>query len=517
MIRSRETDAGSVGVPAEYRTWLPLLISLSLLVLGAKLMLIKLFGGAVPYWDQWDAEGLWLYKPYVENNLNWSALIEPHNEHRILSARLLALFLFEVAGGWDPVLQMATNAVLHVAVILCFTVLIARLVPADENIPFIVPIAALFSLPFGWENSLAGFQSPFYFLLLFSFLALNLLAGAQAYSARWFAGLLFSIAAYFSLSSGALTPVAALIVVLLQLAIGSRARSWKEASSVFVMIAIAAIMIKTIPDLAKHNPYMARSVEHFALAFVQLAAAPFPWTVLGLLLHLPLLMVLVRFLREAKTLDPARWVFLAFAVWIGLQMASIAYGRAIGPTSSRYLDITMLLLVLDYVAVRILSKDFPRYANGLAAIWIGAAAIGIGAVAPTYFASSAERGRQAFIQYQNVSAYLATGDKAHISNKPFLLVPYPNSERLAAIASDPTVRMILPDAIRPPGETTQRSRHLLTRGVLAGIAGRIKLFVITYAALLLAAGFAICLFVALYRADRAMLLASSAPVNSREP
>ena len=80
--------------------------ALVLVVLGIKLIFIHAFGSEVPYWDQWDAEADRLYKHYLNSNISLATLISAHNEHRILATRIYSLALFELDGGWDPILQM---------------------------------------------------------------------------------------------------------------------------------------------------------------------------------------------------------------------------------------------------------------------------------------------------------------------------------------------------------------------------------------------------------------------------
>ena len=98
-----------------------------LVVLGIKLIFIQAFGSAVPYWDQWDAEADHLYKNYLNSNLSLATLISPHNEHRILATRIYSLVLFELDGGWDPILQMIANAALHVGVIVLLVITFQQL------------------------------------------------------------------------------------------------------------------------------------------------------------------------------------------------------------------------------------------------------------------------------------------------------------------------------------------------------------------------------------------------------
>jgi hypothetical protein len=55
----------------------------------------------------------------------------------------------------------------------------------------------LFVLPFGWENTLAGFQAQFYFVLFFSLISLWLLVTQSPFSSKWWIGLFFLLLAFF--------------------------------------------------------------------------------------------------------------------------------------------------------------------------------------------------------------------------------------------------------------------------------------------------------------------------------
>ena len=95
------------------RWWLAAwLAALLLVILGAKLWTIQVYGSPLPYWDQWDEAKL-VFQPWLEGHLTWGALFAAHNEHRILFTRLLDLLELRLNGQWDPGLQMVVNALLH--------------------------------------------------------------------------------------------------------------------------------------------------------------------------------------------------------------------------------------------------------------------------------------------------------------------------------------------------------------------------------------------------------------------
>jgi hypothetical protein len=82
-------------------------------VVGAKFALIVETAVDTPYWDQWDGEGDRLYAPFLEGTLPFARLFEGHNEHRLFLQRVMALALLQINRLWDPLAQMALNAILH--------------------------------------------------------------------------------------------------------------------------------------------------------------------------------------------------------------------------------------------------------------------------------------------------------------------------------------------------------------------------------------------------------------------
>ena len=62
-----------------------------------------------------------------------------------------------------------------------------------------LPCALALMSYFGWENALWGFQSQFYFLLLFSLLAICLLRN-KPLSLPWLGGLFAGICALFTMA-----------------------------------------------------------------------------------------------------------------------------------------------------------------------------------------------------------------------------------------------------------------------------------------------------------------------------
>ena len=85
-------------------------VAVVLAVLGAKLWIISRFGNPTPLNDEWDAQAVNLFIPYFDSTLSLQQLLAAHNEHRVVTTRVVSLLLMAANGLWDPILEMIVNA-----------------------------------------------------------------------------------------------------------------------------------------------------------------------------------------------------------------------------------------------------------------------------------------------------------------------------------------------------------------------------------------------------------------------
>ena len=184
------------------------LAALVVVIFAAKLLLMQGTPVLTPFWDQWDSEAAYVFAPFDGCSLTWQTMFALHNEHRIFFSRLLALDLLSLNGQWDPRLEQVVNAAMHTltaALVAWMWWLAAGRRRLDVAV---VTIALAFALPFSWENTLIGFQSAFYFLLLFSLLGFWLVTTERVGSWRWLIGWACAVCAVFTAASGLLAAVA---------------------------------------------------------------------------------------------------------------------------------------------------------------------------------------------------------------------------------------------------------------------------------------------------------------------
>ncbi len=471
-------DTECIDQNVRFLWWLTV-VACAFILLGSKLWLIANFGSPTPFWDQWDAEASLLYNPHLTDHVPLSTFFSAHNEHRILITRLLALGLLEFSGQWDTILQMCVNASLYTVFLIVLLYLLRDLV--NRRFAIILAIFSTFILifPFGWENTLAGFQSQFYFLLLFSSIALALSSAAAVNTIRWWGGIVLCVLSFFCIASGALTLLIAATVAALQFFLRLR-RGIREFAGVAFQIGFAFMLISAIPSLEYPNPLHTNSLPHYFRGMEQSASWPLPiHRLMPFFLFAPVILLFLRTIRQPRTSSAPVWFCLALGGWVLAQHASLAYGRAVGIDSSRYLDLKTTGLIVNFAALLALLEiewrrdlAYKTIATLLAALWLGSVSVSTGMTAvtrlPAEITSKGESGRT---ETKNVSAYLKDGDISVLKVQAPLDIPYPSPDRLAMLLSLPAIRGILPpELIDDPAAHDAARRQLWTRGKLRYIA-----------------------------------------------
>jgi hypothetical protein len=125
----------------------------------------------------------------------------------------------------------------------------------------------------------------------------------------------------------------------------------------------------------------------------------------------------------------------------------LAFGRAVGVDSTRYLDICAFNLIVNFACAALMADGARK--RLLVAAWLAAVAAGWAVQTARHVPPELEARRSlGLLQEQNVRAFLTTGAFLPGASGADLSVPYPNPARLADILSDPKVRRILPSPFR---------------------------------------------------------------------
>lgn len=460
-----------------------------LMIFGFHLWLVKEYGSELPFWDQWDAEALTLYLPYLNGTLTIGNLFSPHNEHRIMLTRLAALVLLRVNGSWDPLLQMVLNAAVHAAA----GAFLFRILAGAHRLLWGGSIALLFSLPFGWQNSLGGFQLQMYLMIGLSLPFLWFMTCCSEPRLRWAGATISATALLFTMASGFLACLALLPVVIRDAFHKERKSALRESIPPLLLIsatAIAGLLLKA--DVPHHAVLRASSLHElftsfavnlgWPLSLLPMFYSQYPlagYTLAALLLWLPFLLLLSRYIASSYSCDRTR-LLVAAGCWIVLQAAAAAFARAANLyPSSRYLDIYALGMLVNIASLLFL---YDRARNGywrripfLALVWTLGVTGGLLFITDmTMKHDLPEKRTQQQAALEHVQQFLSSGDLNALSDKPKFDIPYPDRDHLARLLAKPELRSILPPSVGGSGSQgllTPVRNMLLATGPLIAVLG----------------------------------------------
>lgn len=425
-------------------------LGFALIVFTAKLIIIANYGNATPFWDQWNTEADHLYRPLIEGNLKLVDLFAPSNEHRVFTTRLFDIVLLYLNNGvWNPILQMQVSAGIHVLALTLLLFHIAKALTPSHKKAMLVFCTILFSIPFGYTNTLWGFQVHFYFLLLFSFIFLWGISAYKSYSYEWWLGFVAGILCPLSLASGAFTLLAGALILAIKRILTSN-KNDIAITTIVLLITLAGVSIVFTPTLRPiDDNFNIQSIFKFWYTITTLLSWPDTKFGIGLMIiHIPALWLFFNILRKPDFQTAPLFFITAITLWLLGQFVAIAYVR--GQITDRYLDLLAIGLVTNFAAIAILFN----YAHlkrqllfaGFWGIWITTVTFSF---APFIIEMNKELQSRfkGFLEMENnVRGYLCTGDFSYLQ-KP---IPFYDPVRFKSLLDNQTIRSILPGNIYGP-------------------------------------------------------------------
>jgi len=215
-----------------------------------------------------------------------------------------------------------------------------------------------------------------------------------------------------------------------------------------------------------NHALQAHSFSEFSAALARNLTWPFfNAPAMACIIALPLVLLLVHYLRPNFPAARAAELLLALALWSGLQSVVIAYGRAnygeIIP-ASRYMDVFNILVIASLFATVLLGElwqrdYFPKW-NGMLLPLIFAGVIFFGLyqisqivvenlLAPTRLMN--------LIAEERVATFMTTGNEGDLLERPTVR---PDPKIALSVLRDAKLQTILPAACLPPAATPVASR-----------------------------------------------------------
>ncbi|HEY9155642.1 MAG TPA: hypothetical protein VIM69_10960 [Opitutaceae bacterium] len=426
-----------------------------LIVFGSKLWTISTYGSDLPFWDQWDAEGAKLFLPSAQGTLQIGDFFAPHNEHRILFTRLLAFGLWKANGQWDARLEMTVNVFVHIAAIALLLGVLKRLIKPSTWMLACLMAVVLCSLPLSWENTLGGFQSQFYFLLLFSVAHLACTFGTKENGLVWWFGQITGLCAVVSMGSGFFSAAVVVLLYTTQI-IQERTRPSFHRVTIIalnVVFIILGFLLRT--DVPEHHVLRASSLHDLLGSIALLLAWPAPWRLASIFAISAILLACKDCWKAERRPDVQVFIW-AMTAWSTLQILALAVARGGAPTvlSPRYfdlLDITVLLtcVLLNEFALSAASPKKHLIFWSICSAWWLCVAVGVDWQYRVVFndplrSLKSLNSRRADI----VRGYVQNEKDAFFKAVPVEELPYPKSEPLAAWLDEPAIRLSLPADVR---------------------------------------------------------------------
>jgi hypothetical protein len=460
MLFSRSAAFGRrswAALRAPAFSWAPR-VKIALLIVGvtaARWVLVRDYGSAVPFGDQWS-QAASLFKPFVAGKLTLAQIFAAHNEHRIAAPRLLALALFWLNGRWDPILECCVNAVL-VSLGAGFLVwLVYRHVSPRLLDPAILLALVLFALPLGWYNALWAFQSAFYLQILFSLLALWGCGLGRAFSLQWWLGLSCAMGALFTNASGGLVSISLLLICAAR---AGKARRLERANLVTILASLTILAVGFSLQVTKpeHIIYRAASPSAFVIALLHNLCWPNLTHFTAALAYLPMVLVARSYLSRAakrRPEEPGEELLLLLGSWVLIQFLAIAFARGGhgDAPSPRYFDIHLTALFINGIAllVWLLRGRHSPIALPVMLLWLSAVGAIVPLVLDDFRIALPGRAHDNRAQLRNVTAYLQSGRFEVLLHRPQAEIPASDPRWLAASLDDPVIRKLLPADLQPP-------------------------------------------------------------------
>jgi hypothetical protein len=464
------------------------LAALFLVVLGAKLRVVQLYGSALPLWDQWH-EAERFFRPWREGHLTWQLFFAAHNEHRILFTRLLDLGEIWLNGRWEPLLQMAVNTFIH-AVFVCGLAFCLWNFPGRKNGWFVCfLLVPFFALPYAGENTIWAFNSQLYLLDIASLATLVGLGFSRPGGWCWWLGLVAAVMGLFTMASGLLAPLAVSGLMILR-AIKQRRLDRRDLITLGLCLAVVGLGLALSVAMPDDRLLRAQTLAQFFASLARNLTWPFFDTPrLASLLALPLVWLLAWYFRPDFPLPRAAEFLLTFGLWGVLQSASLAYGRAnygeLIP-ASRYMDVLSIFVIASLFATVLLAQlgsrgRFAQWAMTLLPlVFAGVIYFGLVRISQIVVDNLLLPTRMMNLAVEErIGAFLASGDEQDLLEPPTVR---PDPQVTLEVLRNTELQAILPAICLPPGSAPSpgrfdaASRWLLRKSTLI-LYGGLGLFI----------------------------------------
>jgi hypothetical protein len=447
--------------PDSFKTFAVWLAALFLTALGAQLWIAWLYGSPLLWWDQWYEAPF--IKAWITGQWTFSDFIAAHNEHRIFATRVLETSLVSLNGRWEPMVEMTANAFLHAGLACLLAFCLWEFFGRKNGWLVCVLVAPFFALPHAGENAIWGINSLYDFMDIFALLTLMGLGFGKIGSWLWWMGCVAAVVGLFTMASGLLAPVATGGLIALRML---KARRFEKANIISLAVCFVVFALGAFLNVTKQedNSFQAHSFLQFTNALTRDLSWPFYHAPeMPVLIALPLVFLLVVYLRPNFPAPRTPEFLLALALWSVLQAVVIAYGRAnyggVDVPAPRYAVMFQMLVIAAVFAAVLLAQSWERYPirGGLLTLAFFALMLyGMCRISLIVVEDLLARTRMwNLVAEESVQRFEATGNEADLLERPTV---QPDPSLALSVLRDPALQKVLPASCLPPSSAAKTGR-----------------------------------------------------------
>ena len=296
--------------------------ALALIVIGARLAVFCYAGSPLPYYDQWVAEfnGTLMY---ISTGKGFEALAFRHNEHLLVTTKILTLLGYLINGYWDvSFLAICSTGIRALTAAWTFQLISCSARPKTTILLWLLCVV-MFAVPFSGFNFLNGMQVCFYLVdcaLLWSLRATTNWTSPLTGGLALIGGTLFGVA---SLASAVAIPGATLAVYFFQRRV--RPGFW-PAWIISAMIALWFVL--TTARIGTSSAGQSQlTLQDRAFFWLRLISWPANLAVIGAILACLALVALAVALKCDRCRTSAQATILGLGVYAALNASFVAFNR----------------------------------------------------------------------------------------------------------------------------------------------------------------------------------------------
>ena len=436
-----------------FKTFAVWLAALFLTALGAQLWIAWLYGSPLLMWDQWYEAPF--IKAWVTGQWTFSDFIAAHNEHRIFATRVMEVSLISLNGRWEPMVEMTTNAFLHAGLACLLAFCLWEFFDRKNGWLVCALVAPFFALPHAGENAIWGINSLYDFMDIFALLTLAGLGFGKAGTRLWWMGGVAAVVGLFTMASGLLAPLATGGLIGLRML---KARRFEKANIISLAVCFVVFVLGAVLNVTKQedNSFQAHSFLQFTNALTRDLSWPFYHAPeMPVLIALPLVFLLVVYLRPNFPVSRTAEFLLALALWSVLQAVAIAYGRAnyggADVPAPRYAVMFQMFVIAAVFAAVLLAQFWECYPirGGLLALaFITLMLYGMCRISLIVVEDLLAQTRMwNLVAEESVQRFETTHNEADLLERPTVR---PDPNLALSVLRDPALQNVLPGCCLPP-------------------------------------------------------------------